>query len=83
MRFFLNGIPLEKMLLSEKEKLLSLEQHLQKRVVGQEAAINAVSNSVRRARTYIDDPRFWLLFFLRSYRCRKNRIGESFGRYSV
>ena len=51
------GIPLEKMLLSEKEKLLSLEQHLQKRVVGQEAAINAVSNSVRRARTYIDDPR--------------------------
>ncbi len=51
------GIPLEKMLLSEKEKLLSLEQHLQKRVVGQETAINAVSNSVRRARTYIDDPR--------------------------
>ena len=51
------GIPLEKMLLSEKEKLLSLEQYLQKRVVGQETAINAVANSVRRARTYIDDPR--------------------------
>ena len=51
------GIPLEKMLLSEKEKLLKLEQHLGKRVIGQEVAINAVANSVRRARTYVDDPR--------------------------
>jgi ATP-dependent Clp protease ATP-binding subunit ClpB len=49
------GIPLEKMMLSEREKLLKLEQHLEKRVVGQENAINAVANSVRRARTYVDD----------------------------
>lgn len=50
-------IPLEKMMLSEREKLLQLEQHLEKRVVGQENAINAVANSVRRARTYVDDLR--------------------------
>ena len=49
------GIPLEKMMLSEREKLLKLEQHLEKKVVGQESAINAVANSVRRARTYVDD----------------------------
>ena len=51
------GIPLEKMMLSEREKLLKLEQHLERRVIGQENAINAVANSVRRARTYVDDLR--------------------------
>lgn len=51
------GIPLEKMLLSEKEKFKFLERQLEKRVIGQEIAINAVANSVRRARTYVDDPR--------------------------
>ena len=49
------GIPLERMLISEREKLLKLEQHLAIKVIGQENAINAVANSVRRARTYVDD----------------------------
>jgi ATP-dependent Clp protease ATP-binding subunit ClpB len=50
------GIPVSKMLEGEKEKLLNLEQHLAKRVVGQDQAIKAVSNAVRRARAGLQDP---------------------------
>jgi len=50
------GIPVTKMLAGEKDKLLSLETSLGKRVVGQEAAIHAVSNAVRRARAGLQDP---------------------------
>jgi ATP-dependent Clp protease ATP-binding subunit ClpB len=50
------GIPVSKMLTSEKEKLLHLEDALKKRVVGQEQAIIAVSNAIRRARTGLSDP---------------------------
>jgi len=50
------GIPLSKMLESEKEKLLYLEDALAKRVVGQDQAIKAVSNAVRRARAGLQDP---------------------------
>ena len=49
------GIPVSKMVQSEKEKLLSLESLLHKRVVGQEAAISAVSNAVRRNRAGLQD----------------------------
>lgn len=49
------GIPTEKMLSSELEKLLNLEQELAKRVVGQEQAISAVSNAVRRSRSGISN----------------------------
>ena len=45
----LTGIPLSKMV-EEKEKLLSMEPHLHKRVIGQEAAVKRVSEAVRRAR---------------------------------
>ncbi len=45
------GIPVSKMLEGEKEKLIRMESHLQKRVVGQLQAIDAVSNAVRRARS--------------------------------
>ncbi len=49
------GIPIEKMLESEREKLLEMEQLLAKRVIGQEKAIEAVSNAVRRSRAGLQD----------------------------
>ncbi len=49
------GIPLSKMLQSEKEKLLHLEEELHKRVVGQDEAISAVSDAVRRSRAGLQD----------------------------
>ncbi|CAM1348087.1 ATP-dependent chaperone ClpB [Tenacibaculum crassostreae] len=50
------GIPVTKMLQSEREKLLKLEDELHKRVVGQEEAIEAVSDSVRRSRAGLQNP---------------------------
>jgi ATP-dependent Clp protease ATP-binding subunit ClpB len=50
------GIPVSKMLESEREKLLHLEDELKKRVVGQGQAITAVSNAIRRARAGLSDP---------------------------
>ncbi|OBQ55290.1 ATP-dependent chaperone ClpB [Tamlana sp. s12] len=50
------GIPVTKMLQSEREKLLKLEQELHKRVVGQEEAIEAVSDAVRRSRAGLQNP---------------------------
>lgn len=51
------GIPVAKMLQSEREKLLSLEQELARRVAGQEEAIRALSDAVRRSRAGLQDPR--------------------------
>ena len=51
------GIPIQRMLQSEREKLLSLEDELRKRVVGQEEAIEAVANAVRRSRAGLQDPK--------------------------
>ena len=51
------GIPVKKMLQSEKDKLLHLEDELHKRVVGQDEAIAAVSDAVRRSRAGLQDPR--------------------------
>ena len=51
------GIPVKKMAQSEKEKLLHLEEELHQRVVGQEEAIRAVSDAVRRSRAGLNDPR--------------------------
>ena len=51
------GIPVSKMQTSETEKLLHLEEELHKRVVGQEEAIAAVSNAVRRSRAGLQDPK--------------------------
>ena len=51
------GIPVNKMLQSERDKLLNLEQELHLRVVGQEEAIAAVSDAVRRSRAGLQDPR--------------------------
>jgi ATP-dependent Clp protease ATP-binding subunit ClpB len=49
------GIPVSKMLKSEKEKLLNIENDLHKRVVGQDEAISAVSNAIRRSRAGMSD----------------------------
>jgi ATP-dependent Clp protease ATP-binding subunit ClpB len=51
------GIPVSKMLQSDKEKLLHLEEHLHERVVGQEEAITAVADAIRRSRAGLHDPR--------------------------
>ncbi len=51
------GIPVAKMMQSEREKLLHLEQELHQRVVGQEEAIAAVADAVRRSRAGLQDPR--------------------------
>ncbi|MCX6319348.1 MAG: ATP-dependent chaperone ClpB [Bacteroidetes bacterium] len=51
------GIPVNKMLQSDKEKLLHLEAHLHERVVGQEEAITAVADAIRRSRAGLQDPK--------------------------
>jgi ATP-dependent Clp protease ATP-binding subunit ClpB len=50
------GIPVDKMLEGEREKLLQMEEHLRTRVIGQDEAIVAVSNAIRRARAGLQDP---------------------------
>ena len=51
------GIPVSKMIQSEREKLLNLEDELHKRVAGQEEAIEAISDAIRRSRAGLQDPR--------------------------
>ena len=51
------GIPVSRMMQSEREKLLHLEEELHKRVIGQEEAITAVSDAVRRSRAGLQDPK--------------------------
>ncbi len=50
------GIPVAKMLQGDKQKLLSMEEALHKRVIGQHEAVNAVANAVRRSRSGLSDP---------------------------
>jgi ATP-dependent Clp protease ATP-binding subunit ClpB len=51
------GIPVSKMMQSEREKLLNLEEELHRRVVGQDEAITAVADAIRRSRAGLQDPR--------------------------
>ncbi len=51
------GIPVKKMVQSEKDKLLHLEDELHKRVIGQDEAISAIADAVRRSRAGLNDPR--------------------------
>lgn len=50
------GIPVDRMMQGERDRLLQLESHLHNRVVGQEEAVTAVSNAIRRARAGLQDP---------------------------
>ena len=58
------GIPVTKMMASEREKLLHLEEELHKRVIGQDEAIEAVSDAVRRSRAGLQDPKRPLASFI-------------------
>ena len=58
------GIPVTRMMQSEREKLLHLEEELHKRVIGQEEAIRAVSDAVRRSRAGLQDPKRPLASFI-------------------
>lgn len=51
------GVPVDKMLEGERDKLLAMEAKLKERVVGQDEAVNAVSNAIRRSRAGLQDPR--------------------------
>ena len=51
------GIPVTRMLQSEREKLLHMEEELHRRIVGQDEAIQAVSDAVRRSRAGVQDPK--------------------------
>jgi len=51
------GIPVNKMLQSERDKLLNLEDELHNRVIGQEEAITAVADAIRRSRAGLQDPK--------------------------
>lgn len=51
------GIPVDKMLEGERDKLLKMEEKLRQRVIGQDQAVEAVSNAIRRARAGLQDPR--------------------------
>jgi len=50
------GIPVDKMLEGEREKLLNMEEHLGMRVIGQKEAVDAIGNAIRRARSGLQDP---------------------------
>lgn len=50
------GIPVEKMLTGEKDKLLGMEETLRQRVIGQDEALKAIANAIRRARAGLQDP---------------------------
>ena len=73
------GIPVTKLVEGEREKLLRLESILHERVVGQDEAVELVSDAVLRARAGIKDPRrpIGSFIFLGSNWCRKNRACKS------
>jgi ATP-dependent Clp protease ATP-binding subunit ClpB len=79
------GIPVTKMLQTDREKLLQLEQELHKSVVGQEEAIIAVSDAIRRSRTGLQDTKkpVGSFFILRNYRCWKNRTCKSISKVFI
>ena len=66
------GIPVSKMMEGEKEKLLRMEEELHKRVIGQEEAVDAVANAIRRSRAGLSDPNrpIGSILILRSNWCR-------------
>ena len=80
------GIPVTKLLQSEREKLLNLETELHQRVVGQEEAISAVADAIRRNRAGLNDekkPIGSFLFLGTTGVGKRNRISEIRSRKSV
>ena len=77
------GIPVNKMLQSEREKLLTLEEELHKRVIGQDEAIQAVSDAVRRSRAGLQDPKrpIGSFIFLGSTGVGKTELAKALASY--
>ena len=77
------GIPVSKMLQSEREKLLNLEDELHKRVIGQDEAITAVSDAIRRSRAGIQDSRrpIGSFIFLGSTGVGKTELAKALAEY--
>ena len=77
------GIPVQKMQTSQTEKLLHLEEELHKRVIGQEEAISAVSNAVRRSRAGLQDPKrpIGSFIFLGSTGVGKTELAKALAEY--
>ncbi|MEL0026533.1 MAG: AAA family ATPase, partial [Schleiferiaceae bacterium] len=77
------GIPVQKMLESERMKLLRMEEELHKRVVGQEAAIGAVSDAIRRSRAGLGDPNkpIGSLLFLGTTGVGKTELAKALAAY--
>ena len=77
------GIPVTRMLQSEREKLLNLENHLHERVVGQNEAIVAVSDAIRRSRAGLQDPRkpIGSFIFLGSTGVGKTELAKALAQY--
>ena len=79
------GVPVSKMLEGEMQKLLTMEESLRERVVGQESALVAVANAVRRSRAGLGDDRrpIGSFLFLGPDRRRQDRDGAGAGRADV
>lgn len=77
------GIPVTKMMQSDREKLLKLEEHLQRRVVGQREAIEAVSDAVRRSRAGLQDSKkpIGSFLFLGSTGVGKTELAKALAEY--
>ena len=77
------GIPVSKMLQSERDKLLTLEEELHKSVIGQEEAIRAVSDAVRRSRAGLQDPKrpIGSFIFLGTTGVGKTEIAKALANY--
>ena len=78
-------IPIARLLEGETQKLLHMEDRLRERVVGQEDALQAVSNALRRARAGLQDfePAAWLFHLPGTNRCGQDRTGPRPGRVHV
>ena len=79
------GIPVDKMLEGQREKLLHMEADLERRVVGQDQAVRAISNAVRRARAGLQDPNrpIGSFLFLGPHRRGQDRADQGAGRFPV
>ena len=77
------GIPVSRMMQSEREKLLHLEEELHKRVIGQDEAITAVSDAVRRSRAGLQDPKRPIasFIFLGSTGVGKTELAKALAEY--
>lgn len=77
------GIPLSKMIQSDKEKLLHLEEELSKRIAGQDEAIGAIADAVRRSRAGLQDPKrpIGSFIFLGTTGVGKTELGKALAEY--